>query len=481
VDLSRPRTITLGWAITPSKPLRKDWRDVALNQGLTYTTASYTMVRPNYPEPMPGETAESIAQSQNALRESQNARIVMWYGFGPFVWVGAPEYAKWYREWEVSSYPPVPPDPNSNRWGWACHRSSGSDLFLSKLERFVKEYPQKAIYVDCYFMMECANEAHGCGYVDEHGVRRMISPLLATRRHYERLRNIIMAADPQYGWVRIHDWGLIMPVAAFADDNWSGENLITPIGNTEEKNYYRVFDLAYARLEYRSEQWGHMQAWLTELGVWAARDPDRRELWYGKMVEPPKDGKRGKWIVPRMADYEHVAGLALIHDMWMFGGNDAGISREIVRKMKRRLSWDDSIQFTGYWDLGETLEMDGAVPEKVVCSVYFKPAGTGADGKATKPWLMLVPMNNTDQDVTVTLRPNLSKFGLTHLADGQLRDAYRATDFIYEGGKKLNERDVEVPYVVFESQRQVYVLDGGSATLKLPKWNFKALLLEPRD
>ena len=45
----------------------------------------------------------------------------------------------------------------------------------------------------------------------------------------------------------------------------------------------------------------------------------------------------------------------------------------------------------------------------------------------------------------------------------------------------MNERDVEAPYVVFESQRQLYPLDGGSTTLKLPKWNFKALLLEPRD
>ena len=411
----------------------------------------------------------------------QDAEIVMWYGFGPFIWVGAPEYAQWYHEWQVTSWPMVPPNPNSKAWGWACHKSSGSDLFLHKLEKFVAEYPQRAIYIDCYFIMACDNEAHGCGYVDENGLRQKTAPILATRRHFERMYNIIKAADPVYGWVRIHDWGPIMAVAAFADENWSGEGLITPIGNTPEKNYYRVVDLPYARFEFRSEHLGHFQNWLTELGVYAGLDPDKREQWYGKMIEPPANGKRGKWIIPRMADYEHVAGLAMIHDMWQFGGNDSGISVRLLTKMMRDMQWDDTIEFMGYWDLGDSIEMIGGVPEKIVCSVYYKPAGTDAEGKATQPWLMLVPMNNTDEEVTVTLRPNLTKFGMSDLENGQLRDMYKAVSYIHDWKTKLNERDVEPPYIVIEGKREVYPMQNGSVTLTIPKRNFKALLLEPHS
>jgi len=476
VYLGRPRTVTLGWAVTPSKPLRKDWRHIALHKGITYTTFDYTMVTPNYPKAR--QSRQEMLKGLESLKKSQKADIVMWYGFGPFMWVGAPEYAEWHHEWQVTSWQPVPPDPNSKEWGWVCHNSSGSNLYLDMLEKFVKEYPQRAIYVDCYFMMSCDNEAHGCGYVDEKGVRRMWVPLLATRRHYERLWNIIKTADPEYGWVRLHDLTPIMPVAAFCNDIWSGEGLITPIGNTPEKNYYRVVDLPYARVEYMGEHWGQLQAWLTELGVYAGFDPEKREQWYGKMVEPPKDGKRGKWVLPRMKDYEHVAGLALIHDMWMFGGNDLGISSVRVRKMQREMGWDDSLQFTGYWELGDALEMDGYVPEKVVCSLYYKPRGKDADGNQTGPWLFLAAMNNSDKDVTVTLKPNLKKYGLEELANGRLRDMYRATGLIYDMKSILNKGDPEPPYHVLKAQEIVFPMKNGAAKVTIPKRNFRALLLE---
>lgn len=478
VDLSKSRTVTFGWAVTPSKPIRKDWRYIKLHKGITYTQSYYSSTRPNYPSLLPGETKQTIENGLAAQRKAQNSDIIMWYAYGPFMWIGAPEYAEWWKEWQVTSWPGVPPNPNSTEWGWACHESSGSDLFLSKLEKFVKEYPQRGVYVDCYFLMGCDNKAHDCGYIDENGKRHMSAPLLATRRHYERMYNIIKAVDPKYGWIRIHDWGPIMPVAAFCDENWSGEGLIGPVGNTPEKNYYRVVDFPYARVEFRNEQWGHFQNWLTELGVYAGTDPKKREEWFGKMISPPKDGKHGEWILPRMADYDHVAGLALIHDMWQTGGNDAGIASLRLNKMMKDMGWDDAVRFRGYWDLADTLVVEGSVPEKVACSLYFRPAMKDDRGKPSKPWLMLVAMNNSDEDVTITLRPNLKEFGLERLANGRLRDMYVGTAFVYGLGNILNQGDPEPPYIEFPGVEATFGMENGAAKVTIPKRNFRALLLE---
>ena len=89
--------------------------------------------------------------------------------------------------------------------------------------------------------------------------------------------------------------------------------------------------------------------------------------------------------------------------------------------------WDDNVRFVGYWELGEALKVEGAVPEKVVCSLYYRPAGlkpfaapvlTGVArrnsyanftvandvkttlakaGDSTKGWLVLAPIPFQDQ------------------------------------------------------------------------------------
>ena len=88
-------------------------------------------------------------------------------------------------------------------------------------------------------------------------------------------------------------------------------------------------------------------------------------------------------------------------------------------------------------------------------------------------------MNNTDEDVTVTLKPNLKKFGLEALADGRLRDMYRATELIHDMGWILNKGDLEPPYHVLKAEEIVFPMKNGAAEVAIPKRNFRALLLEP--
>jgi hypothetical protein len=437
----------------------------------------------------------------------QDGPINCWYGFGPFLWVGAPEYAEWWREWRYTPTEIARPDPNSTAWGPVCHNSSGSDLHIWLLDRFLKKYPQRGVYFDCMTWCNCDNEAHGCGWLDDHGVRQSQTNLLATRRHYQRIYNLFKAADPEHGWVRFHDWGPNMAVASFCDDNWIGEGFIGPIAGTPERNYYRVLDLAAARYWFVNEARGHLTSFLTELATTAGDDRERRAECYGKMVRPPRDGKPGEWTLPRWKDYEHVAGLGMIHDLWQVGGNDLQLPWMYWMEMCRQMRWDDQVRFLGYWEAGDAVRVGGGVPEKVVCSVYYRPGGVGAPrvpkwdakkvtfgtfripesasaflhtaGQSAGGWVILVPMNNTDEDVTFTLRPDLKKLGVSAMVGGRLLDVFRAFNFTWQGppGWFANAGDPEPPQITIKGHEEAFPLVDGTAKVTVPKRNFRVLLL----
>jgi hypothetical protein len=510
-EFAEPRTIALGWTTTPTKPVRKDWRLLSLYKGVGYFAGDYTYRTPNYPTPLGNE-----AHYEKLARELEDpyAPLLGWYGFGTYMWVGSPEYADWWREWRFTPSELAKPDPNSTGWGSACANSSAVDLYNWRLERFVREYPQRGVYFDCQNAPGCDNAMHGCGYVDEQGERRPTQPLLALRRHYERVYNIIMAADPKYGFIRFHDWGPNMGLyAPFFTDNWIGEGMIGPIGATPEKNYYRVVNLPQARVQFGKEQWGHLTSWLTELACSAGNDKEKRAGWYGRMLTPPKDGKPGTWDLPRWKDYEHVAGLGLTHDMWQIGGNDLQLPWYWITQLRRLMAWDDKVRFLGYWELGNALTVEGGIPEQVVCSVYYRPPGSGksaapdvreetkfspagvwgrftldpavkdalyARGNSKAGWLILTPMNNTDADVTLTLKPNLRQLGFSRLANGQAVDLFRAYTFVWDGppGWFPNAGDPEPPHMTIPAAPYAAPVRDGAVTVTVPRRSFRMLLLE---
>ena len=381
VDLAKERTIGLGWAITPSKPVRKDWRHVALHRGVACSwSIDYTAISPDYA--VPHEKKETYDLWRHRLeKETEQWPINCFYWFGgPSMWTGSPEYADWWREW-ATGRSSVHPDPNSGAcwYGSGCRNSSAANLQLYLLDKYVKKYPQEGIYFDCMGNTSCGNEAHGCGYVDDNGVRQPEDPLLAYRRYYERVYNVIKARNPKYGWVRHHDWGVTMATAAFCDDNWLGEGACGSISSDPKHNYYDLVSLPGMRLLYGKEQWGHLTSWLTEMAVYAGDRETNAEV-YGKMISPPKDGHHGKWILPKWKDYEHVAGLAIIHDIGQVGGNDLQAPIWTVYEIERLMGWDDYVQFTGYWETGDRLKVIGGVPEKIVCSLYHRPASAPSAG-----------------------------------------------------------------------------------------------------
>jgi len=532
--LDKPRTVNFNWAIAPMKPVRKDrrlfdrysaryWYNDTNHIFTTYGYVDWSMPTPNYPKPT-AKTPEELAQFKKGITESyersrRQHEVVCWYAYGPFTWIGSPEYAAWWREWRDTTTALVPPDPNNSSWGPACYNSSFSDMFVWMLDKYVKEYPCRGLYFDCAPVSYCANEAHGCGFVNEQGQRLPVSQLLAMRRHFERIYNVIKAADPEFGWVRMHDWGPTLATAAFCDENWVGEGDIGPINATPEKNYYHVMDLTRARVDYNPEHYGHLTLWLGELAVGAGTDPKLRSEWFGREVEPGKDGKPGKYILPRWKDYEHECGLSFVTDSHGIGGNEMPLPAMRLAKLQDQLDWGPDVRFIGYWELGghpspyplpqgerrarraesvssplggedkgegyrshrgdALLEVEGGVPEKIVCSIYYRPPGNRHSAFGNRhSFLLLVPMNNSDADVTLTLRPNFKKLGFGSVQTGQFVDAYRAIAIDYQ--RNPTPPDIGGPGIIHvDATHESFELKDGAVTVPVEKRNFRALLLEP--
>ena len=90
-------------------------------------------------------------------------------------------------------------------------------------------------------------------------------------------------------------------------------------------------------------------------------------------------------------------------------------------------------------------------------------------------------MNNTDQDVTVTIKPNLRALGFGKIKAARLRDVFRAYDFGWEpyAGWRPNGA-TGAPYITIAGHEEVFPLVDGAAQVTIPKRSFRMLLLEAK-
>jgi hypothetical protein len=505
-EFASPRSVELGLAITPSRPVRDDWRLLQLAGGAQYANGDYTFITPNYAKPQDTQATYELLRQQVEANVKAHRPQLAWYAFGPYMWVGAPEYRDWWREWRWSDSSVTLPDPSSRSWGSACHRSSASDLHAHLLEQFMARYPQRGLYFDCMSNAPCGNEAHGCGWVAPDGRRLPAAPLLATRRHYERLYNLVKRHDPVLGWVRHHDWGPSPMIAAFCDDNWMGEGDIAAVMASPTDSYFESMDLPRARLQFGKQHWGFLTSWLTELALAVDQSPAGRARVYGAY-----NPQRQCYELPLWKSVEHVAALFAVHDMWQVGGNDLQLPTWWLQQLYRTMRWDQHVNFVGYWELGDLLTVEGGVEDQVVCSLYSRPGRAGppeapypvdrphdwADfsmseqaraylqqaGASEAGWLILVPMNNTDQEVTVKLRPNFSRMMTASPAKPRYRDIYRAFDYTWTappGWKPLENAPTPVQFQI-AGRDERFTPEGDTVTVTIPPRSFRMLLLESAE
>ncbi|MCC6580197.1 MAG: hypothetical protein IT440_07115, partial [Phycisphaeraceae bacterium] len=96
-------------------------------------------------------------------------------------------------------------------------------------------------------------------------------------------------------------------------------------------------------------------------------------------------------------------------------------------------------------------------------------------------WLVLAPMNNTDQDVTIKLRPNWRALPVLAPARWRLRDIYRAFDFSWTAppGWMPNEGAILPVRFNILGKDEHFDADGDVVTVTVPARSFRLLLMEP--
>jgi hypothetical protein len=443
---------------------------------------------------------ETLAEAMRKTRRGQPNVWNTYYMQGPCMWNGSPEYAYWWEEWkpipplygrtvepDLNPLAPCTPSWTGNREGSVCPSSNAIDLSAWLLADTVKHYPITGLYSDGGGTPDCMSPYHGghegCGYTDGDGKRVPEWQLLSGREYYRRLANIMKSSDPTAFYL-VHNSGApIMALYSSFDAFYEGEQFAFHIGNTGAYNYYDWIGLDLYRAEYCGKNFGVPVIMLPEFGVWNKNHPEGA-LWMDA---------RGHG-----ADSEHMEGLAFVTDSAMSNGNAFMLPLARMQRVEDEFGWDESVRFLGYWENAEYIGLETRDPEKVVASLYIRPAGenyrTSSPEHGLYPSLesrpqklLLFIFNNTDRDENVVITLNLKKLGMEEYADGVLRDAYQCQDWKAKLVKpprgdfkryKQIEYDGTDYWYHCKGRFEKWPVKNGVAKVKVRKRNFACLFLE---
>ena len=125
-----------------------------------------------------------------------------------------------------------------------CPGSSFTDYIIWQIDDHIKHGGLQCVYVDSLGAYNCANELHGCGYIDEQGNQKLTWPIRAMRNYMKRLYTLLHAPGrdqtKNYLWAHMSA-RTSAPINAFVDFQCSGEELETElIGNSNYLEHYNM-------------------------------------------------------------------------------------------------------------------------------------------------------------------------------------------------------------------------------------------------
>jgi hypothetical protein len=410
--LGKRKEISFGIQATPVRPRSPDWRKWRLqpwrSPGLAYNInpwfTEWTTLF-NYPQ-RSHVKEEKIAELRKA--EENGIRVLNYVSLACAT-PHSPEY-KYYGElWRKPPQPRVlvdsALDPQTRIWAHqtiCANAPSYRDFYLSLLYQAVHELPLTGgLYFDQAVPQLCGNEAHGCLWRDAQGGPHQTFNILGTRELARRIYVMMKDCHPD-SLIAHHVSGEVtMPVNAFAEILVDGENLTGPVGLAG--SYYSALPLDTFRAEYMPRQWGPIPALLPQHARAASILGTREETYWYTSPEAAKP-------------INHLFGLVLVHDALIWPAWE--VRPDTLWQVQDGFGWDEDVTFLPYWDNEEYVQILDPASENVVVSIFQRPGR-----------IMLVPLNNTDDDILLRIRLALARLGLPERPEVRLVDAYHGGEF----------------------------------------------------
>ncbi|MHB9071343.1 MAG: glycoside hydrolase domain-containing protein [Sedimentisphaerales bacterium] len=397
------RQIVFGLQATPVKSIRADWRlkeryirhpmappELLINSVLFEAEGKWW----GWPEPKSDEQVKTMLEDVEATkfltRQGREAKYwstlkkardevhadggrMYWYAILQELGTASPWYSTYGEEWNLTYG--IGYECSEVEWLNAkgvCPASKWQDLYIGTIATSsLPAYDFDGVYLDLFLPWKCANAAHGCGYIDDNGVRQGEYTIWPMRDQMKRLYRVVHARKD--GAIIGHLSANFIPaIHGFVDSALNGEQYWTYFNGQGGVDYHDILTLDKCRTEVLARQWGWAPLFLPEFKT-TARQTSREML-----------------------------SLILLHDSLVvpafMDASEAHLSNAILWK----LGFVEA-EFIGYFDSPQPATADS--PDVYVSA--YKNAG-GKTGSA-----ILIVTNHGLKDGTFNIVPNTDALGLT--------------------------------------------------------------------
>ena len=324
-----------------------------------------------------------------------------------------PEYQYHQAEWHPMPFAlpdteHIDPDKDWGEYPVCPKNESYVNWWIWAADRLIKDLDLHTMYFDMSMPSVCGSHWHGCGFqdpdrgwpplnsyfstgygralpyrrlIDEIGRYHPETRILATRELFKRFYVIAKQHDPDFMVVYHTSGDYLCGINSFATYMYLGEDLrIPPV------NYYQKLTLPLFRAAYMGHAYGPLGLFLPEFSPVAHSLKQDRTFWH-----KPEAVKQIRQLI----------GMLLVHDTQVvaaFSGMQAW--NEMFSALDEFGHMNDGLEFLPYWSNPAQVDVSPKT-ENLVASLFRN----GKHG-------MLVVFNNTDDDITTTIRIDRAGLGI---------------------------------------------------------------------
>ncbi len=144
-----------------------------------------------------------------------------------------------------------------------CPQSTWKDALGAYCRKNLEVLGYNGIYFDTGGTFLCANASHGCGYIDEKGVRQRSTPLVAAHDFMRDLYRTGKAINPDFYLLSLTNGSIATPLVSFDDAILSGEEW----NHKFNDDYTKLFSLDVWKLKFNPHPWGFVNIALPARGI----------------------------------------------------------------------------------------------------------------------------------------------------------------------------------------------------------------------